>query len=146
MRILRDPQAAEEILQDLFFHLWGNATKFDPARGSLPAWLIVSARNRAISRLRSRRPSESVEGSNVLLEATVSSGFNLETAVARKELLDKVKGALDGLPAPQRETLELAFFEGLTHSEIAARTQEPLGTIKTRIRSAVQTLKQALRP
>jgi RNA polymerase sigma-70 factor, ECF subfamily len=145
MRILRDAQSAEEVLQDLFFYLWGNAGKFDPSRGSLPGWLLVSARNRAISRLRKLHPSESLDGPGSTLETTVSSGFSLESAVARKELVDKVKGALEGLPAIQREAVELAFFEGLTHSEIAIRTQEPLGTIKTRIRSAVQTLRQALR-
>lgn len=144
LRILRDAQSAEEVLQDLFFYLWGNAQKFDPKRGSLAGWLIVSARNRAISRLRRLHPTESLDEPDAPLGAKLSSGFNLESAVAQKEMLDKVKGALDTLPTLQREAFELAFFDGLTHSEIAERTQEPLGTIKTRIRSAVQTLKQAL--
>ena len=145
MRVLRDEQTAEEVLQDLFFNFWANAAKFDPSRGSLPAWLLVSARNRAISRLRQRHPSESLDEPDSTFAVALSSGFNLESAVARKELVDKVKVALDGLPVIQREAVELAFFEGLTHSEIAVRTQEPLGTIKTRLRSAVQTLRQALR-
>jgi RNA polymerase sigma-70 factor, ECF subfamily len=95
--------------------------------------------------LRRLHPTESLDEPDAPLAAKLSSGFNLESAVAQKEMLDKVKGALDTLPTVQREAIELAFFDGLTHSEIAQRTQEPLGTIKTRIRSAVQTLKQALR-
>jgi RNA polymerase sigma-70 factor (ECF subfamily) len=144
-RILGDPAAAEEVLQDLFFSLWKNAEKFDSSRGSLYGWLVVSARNRAISKLRTVRPSDTSGISQDSLEQTVSSGFNLESAVAKKELVEKVKGALDALPGPQREAVELAFFEGLTHSEIAARVDEPLGTVKTRIRTGVQVLRQALR-
>ncbi len=97
LRILRDTQAAEEILQDVFFYLWGNAGKFDASRGSLPGWLVVSARNRAISRLRKVNPGESLGGSDAIMEATVSSGFNLESAVGRKEMLDKVRRVLDGM-------------------------------------------------
>ncbi len=70
--------------------------------------------------------------------------FNFESAVAQKQLLDRVKGALEKLPAEQRAAVELAYFEGLTHSEIAARTGDPLGTVKTRLRSAVETLKRTL--
>ena len=141
-RILRDTQAAEEILQDIFYQLWRTATEFDSARGSLPGWLAVIARNRAISRLRRHRPEQGEE----LLENTIVMPFNLETAVAQQELLGRVKRALDGLPKEQRATLELAYFEGLTHSEIAARTGDPLGTVKTRLRSAVETLKRKLQP
>ena len=141
-RILRDTQAAEEILQDIFYQLWRTATEFDSARGSLPGWLAVIARNRAISRLRRHRPEQGEE----LFENTVVMPFNLETAVAQQELLGRVKRALDGLPKEQRATLELAYFEGLTHSEIAARTGDPLGTVKTRLRSAVETLKRKLQP
>jgi RNA polymerase sigma-70 factor (ECF subfamily) len=72
--------------------------------------------------------------------------FNLETAVAQQELLGRVKQTLDELPKEQRATLELAYFEGLTHSEIAERTGDPLGTVKTRLRSAVETLKRKLQP
>jgi RNA polymerase sigma-70 factor, ECF subfamily len=141
-RILRDTQAAEEILQDIFYQLWRTATDFDSSRGSLPGWLAVIARHRAISRLRRHRPEQGEE----LLENTIVMPFNLETAVARQELLGRVKQALDGLPKEQRSTLELAYFEGLTHSEIAERTGDPLGTVKTRLRTAVETLKRKLQP
>jgi RNA polymerase sigma-70 factor, ECF subfamily len=137
-RILRDTQAAEEILQDIFYQLWRTAPQFDPARGSLPGWLLVIARNRAISRLRRHNPASGEE----LLENTVVLPTNLESTIAQQQLIGQVKGALDGLPKEQRAAIELAYFEGLTHSEIAARTGDPLGTVKTRLRSAVETLKR----
>jgi RNA polymerase sigma-70 factor, ECF subfamily len=139
-RILRDTQAAEEILQDIFFQIWRNAAQFDSSRGSLGGWLMVIARNRAISRLRRHNPAAGEE----LLENTVSLPFNLESAVAQKQLLEKVKSALALLPEEQRAVVELAYFEGLTHSEIAQRTGDPLGTVKTRLRAAVETLKRVL--
>ncbi|MGO9591392.1 MAG: RNA polymerase sigma factor [Candidatus Acidiferrales bacterium] len=139
-RILRDTQAAEEILQDIFFQLWRMPSRFDASRGSLPGWLLVIARNRAISRLRRHNPAAGDE----LGENSVVLPVNFESAVAQKQLLDRVKGALDNLPAEQRACVELAYFEGLTHSEIAARTGDPLGTVKTRLRSAVETLKRTL--
>jgi RNA polymerase sigma-70 factor, ECF subfamily len=139
-RILRDTQAAEEILQDIFFQLWRTAKQFDPKRGSLPGWLTVIARNRAISRLRRKRPEEG----NELIEGMIVMPCNLETAAAQNQLMGRVRVALENLPTEQRATLELAYFEGLTHSEIAQRTGDPLGTVKTRIRSAVETLKNRL--
>ncbi len=142
LRVLRDVGAAEEILQDIFYQLWQKASQFDPSRGSLPAWLLVVARNRAISRLRRHEPSAGEE----LLENTVTLPAQLENAVAQQQLLGRVRGILETLPAAQREALELAYFEGLTHSEIAQRTGEPLGTVKTRLRSAVETLKRILHP
>ena len=140
-RILHDTQAAEEILQDIFFQLWRNAREFDPKRGSLPGWLTVIARNRAISRLRKRRPEDGDE----LIECTIAMPYNLETVAAQNQLMTRVKAALENLPIEQRAALELAYFEGLTHSEIAERTGDPLGTVKTRIRSAVEALKSRLR-
>jgi RNA polymerase sigma-70 factor (ECF subfamily) len=141
-RILRDNQAAEEILQDIFYQLWRTAAQFDRSRGSLPGWLMVIGRNRAISLLRRRNPSQGEE----LLEKTVTLPFNLESTVAQEQLLGRVKGALEGLPKEQRAAVELAYFEGMTHSEIARRTGDPLGTVKTRLRSAMETLKRKLQP
>jgi RNA polymerase sigma-70 factor (ECF subfamily) len=140
-RILRDSQAAEEILQDIFYQLWRTATQFDASRGSLPGWMLVIARNRAISRLRRHNPASGEE----LLENTVVLPTNLESTIAQQQLVGKVKGALDSLPKEQRAAIELAYFEGLTHSEIAERTGDPLGTVKTRLRSAVETLKRNLK-
>ena len=139
-RILRDSQAAEEILQDTFFQLWRSAARFDASRGSLAGWLLVMARNRAISRLRRRNPTAGDE----LGENTVVLPLNLESSVAQQQLLARVKSALEKLPAEQRACVELAYFEGLTHTEIAQRTGDPLGTVKTRLRSAVESLKRNL--
>ncbi len=137
-RILRDTQAAEEILQDIFYQLWRTAGQFDASRGSLPGWLLVIARNRAISRLRRHNPASGEE----LLENTVVLPTNLESSIAQQQMVGKVRGAMESLPKEQRAALELAYFEGLTHSEIAARTGDPLGTVKTRLRSALETLKR----
>ncbi len=139
-RILRDRQAAEEILQDVFFQLWRAPERFDATRGSLHGWLLVIARNRAISQLRRHNPAAGEE----LLESTVISTFTAETAASQQQMLGRVKGALENLPAEQRAAVELAYFDGLTHSEIAKRTGDPLGTVKTRLRSAVETLRRSL--
>ncbi len=139
-RILRDKGAAEEILQDIFYQVWRTAEKFDPQRGSLPGWLVVVARNRAISKLRRRSTSSDDE----LNENTVACPFNLESAASQNQLLGRVRGAMESLPDGQREAIELAYFEGMTHSEIASKTGEALGTVKTRIRSALEVLRRAV--
>ena len=139
-RILRDKGAAEEILQDIFYQVWRAAEKFDPQRGSLPGWLLVVARNRAISKL--RRPGGS--GADELNENAVACPFNLESAASQNQLLGRVRGAMQSLPEGQREAIELAYFEGMTHSEIASKTGEALGTVKTRIRSALEVLRRVV--
>ncbi|MGH9788693.1 MAG: sigma-70 family RNA polymerase sigma factor [Candidatus Acidiferrales bacterium] len=145
-RVLRDKPAAEEILQDIFYQLWRTADRFDPARGSLPGWLLVAARNRAISRLR-RSPAF---GPNAPADdparLEVALPFNLESAVAQRQAMSKVQQSMQQLPPEQRQALEMAYFEGMTHSEIAARTGDPLGTIKSRLRAAVETLRRVLNP
>jgi RNA polymerase sigma-70 factor, ECF subfamily len=139
-RILRDPGSAEEVLQDIFYQLWRTASRFDLTRGSLPGWLLVMARNRSIDRLRRRNLGAS-EG---IAPNSVAAIPSLETSAAQNEMISRAKAILEGMPGPQREALEMAYFEGLTHSEIAARTKEPLGTIKTRLRSALQELRKVL--
>jgi RNA polymerase sigma-70 factor, ECF subfamily len=138
-RILRDTGAAEEILQDLFYQIWRTAERFDAARGSLAGWLLVAARNRAISKL--RRKTGKTEKLN---ENGVSLRLDIESQAAQSILLDKVRGAMSRLPETQRQALEFAYFEGMSHTEIAEKTGQPLGTVKTRIRSAMETLKQEL--
>jgi RNA polymerase sigma-70 factor, ECF subfamily len=142
MRILTDAGAAEEILQDVFLQVWRNASRFDPQRGSLSGWLLVTTRNRAIDRLRRRAP----QGPDPAPEELAMPGASLETGVAQDEMMALVKTALNDLAPGQRAVLEMAYFEGLTHSEIAERSGEPLGTVKTRLRSALQVLKKALNP
>lgn len=143
-RILQDRHAAEEVLQDLFLQLWRNAGQFDSSRGSLPAWLMVIARNRAISRLRGARSRELLEENEVDYANTFASDQNIEDDASRAELARSVSAALNTLPAEQRQALELAYFEGMTQTEIAVRTGCPLGTVKTRVRTAMQSLRQIL--
>jgi RNA polymerase sigma-70 factor (ECF subfamily) len=142
VRTLRDPQAAEEILQDLFLQLWRGAARFDATRGSLPAWLMVIGRNRALSRLRTREHREIPEDIEAFPANAVPSSVNLEDDAERSLLMEKLRSAMATLPAEQREAVELAYFEGMTQTEIAARTGSPLGTVKSRVRSAMQSLKQ----
>ena len=144
MRILNDHQAAEEVLQDVFLQLWNQPGRFDASRGSLPAWLLVIARNRAISRLRGRRDRELLEEEEGDFAGTFVSAENIEDEAARAQRARSIAAALEKLPQEQRQAVELAYFEGMTQSEIAARTGAPLGTVKTRVRTAMQTLRQSL--
>ncbi len=138
LRVLNDPSQAEDVMQEIFFQVWRNPNAFVSGRGSLGAWLAVMARNRAIDALRRRRPTDSVD--DVVLALTSDLGSEVE----RNRMMEKVRGVLKDLPIEQQKSVELAFFEGLTHSEIASRTGDPLGTVKTRIRSALITLRKAI--
>jgi RNA polymerase sigma-70 factor, ECF subfamily len=142
VRILKDTSAAEEVLQDLFLQLWRGASRFDASRGSLPAWLLVIGRNRALSRLRRRDRREVLEDPEEFSLDSVPSAGDLEDEAWRRQLMERLKGALATLPPEQKEALELAYFEGMTQTEIAARTGSPLGTVKSRVRAAMQSLKQ----
>jgi len=135
LRVLGDTGAAEDILQDVFLRLWRNPDAFDANRGGLGAWLAVITRNRAIDFLRKRPPETDI--------ADVVVGYEPDMRAAEwSRALEKIRGALAGMPLPQRSALEMAYFEGLTHSEIAAKTGEPLGTIKSRIRAGLQALRK----
>ena len=138
LRVLGDTGAAEDVLQDIFMQLWRKPDSFDANRGSLAAWLAVIARHRAIDALRKRKPETNVT------EVVIALDFDLEEEAGRRMAIEKVRSALAGMPAEQRMAVELAFFEGLTHSEVATKTGEPLGTVKTRIRSALQALRKAM--
>jgi RNA polymerase sigma-70 factor, ECF subfamily len=138
LRVLGETTEAEDILQEIFLQLWRNPQTFDSNRGSLGAWLAVITRHRAIDHLRRRRPESDIE------DVIVAVDTRLEQTTDRNMAIAKIRAVVDRLPAEQRKPLEMAFFEGLTHSEIASKTGEPLGTIKTRIRSALLTLRKAL--
>jgi RNA polymerase sigma-70 factor (ECF subfamily) len=137
LRVLGDTGAAEDVLQDVFMQLWRNPGLFDSNRGSLGAWLAVIARNRAIDALRKRRPENDIE------DVVLSVETDLAAEADRARAAEKVRSVLGTMPGPQRAALEMAYFEGLTHTEIAAKTGEPLGTIKTRIRAGLTTLRKA---
>jgi RNA polymerase sigma-70 factor (ECF subfamily) len=136
LRILRDKGEAEDVVQEVFVQAWRQAQRFDPARGTPAAWLCTIARTRALDRLRRRvaRREEPGEASPAPSERP------------RREEGLAVRKALDGLSPDQRAALELAYYEGLTQTEIAARLGEPLGTIKTRIRTAMIRLRETLGP
>jgi len=138
LRVLGETTQAEDILQEIFLQLWRNPQTFDSNRGSLGAWLAVITRHRAIDQLRRRRPESDIE------DVVVAVDTRLEQTTDRNMAIAKIRAVVERLPAEQRKPLEMAFFEGLTHSEIASKTGEPLGTIKTRIRSALLTLRKAL--
>ena len=139
LRILRDPEQAEDVLQEVFMQLWRKPISLDRGRGSLSALLIAITRNRSIDMIRRRRHTQSAD------ELDMPSSFNLATDSERRLLVNRVREIAATLPLEQRAALELAFFEGLTHTEIAAKTGAPLGTVKTRIRIALQSLGRTLK-
>ncbi len=137
LRVLRDPGSAEDVLQEVFMQIWRTPDSFSAARGSLGGWLAVVARNRSIDALRRKRPSTNVD------DIALASSYNLADEAERTSLMERARTVILKLPREQRKTLEMAFFDGLTHSEIAEMTGDPLGTVKTRIRSALLTLRKA---
>jgi RNA polymerase sigma-70 factor, ECF subfamily len=138
LRVLKDTGQAEDVMQDIFIQIWKKPSAFVSGRGSLGAWLVVVARNRAIDALRRRRPMDSVE------DVVLSSSTDLGAEAERNTLMEKVRVYLHQLPPEQRKSVEMAYFEGMSHSEIAEKTGDPLGTVKTRIRLALITLRKAM--
>jgi len=145
-RILGDTGEAEEVLQEVFLHVWNAAATFDPSRGPVLAWLLVATRSRSIDRLRSRRPGRS--GGTVGLDEAPEtvSREDVEGDAAAREWEAHCRAAIGELPEDQRRALELAYFEGLTQQEIAERTATPLGTVKTRVRLGLMKLRERIRP
>jgi len=137
LRVLGDTGAAEDVLQEVFLQLWRNPGVFDSSRGNMAAWLAVIARNRAIDSLRKRRPEADIA------DVVVSVEPDLAGDTERARAMEKIRSVLGDMPAAQRSALEMAYFEGLTHTESSARTGEPRGTVKTRIRAGVLSLRKA---
>jgi len=143
-RIVRDPAASEEVLQEVFWQIWREAARYDPRRGSPEAWVVMRAKTRAIDRLRAMRRREKTfvaPADDSLTRSTEEPAENPGVAVETRGL---VRSALNALPESQRRVVELAFFEGLTQSEIAGRLGEPLGTVKTRARLGLERLKSLI--
>jgi len=142
LRVLRDASDAQEVLQETFLAAWTDASKFDSARGSELGWLISMARSRGIDRLRSRqrRGQREEEAGREISRAS----SEVDDPVAFREIRAAVRSALQELPDAQRSALEMAYFDGLSQSEIAARLGEPLGTIKTRMNLAMKKLRERL--
>jgi RNA polymerase sigma-70 factor, ECF subfamily len=138
LRVLGETGAAEDVLQEIFMQLWRTPGAFDASRGNLAPWLAVITRNRAVDTLRKRRPQTEIT------ETVVSVEPDLASQTDRGRVTEKVRSVLKDMPAPQRQALEMAYFEGYSHSEIAEKTKEPLGTIKTRIRNGLMLLRKAV--
>lgn len=144
LRVLRDPGAAEDVVQEAFFNIWRQGTSYDTARGTVRTWLLTVVHHRAIDRVRSMRAKTRGDvaiDSVLFLQAkedtwaTVSAGLESE----------RIRAAVATLPPEQRQVVEMAYFAGLTHVEIAERVGIPLGTVKGRMRLAVDKLRDALR-
>ena len=148
-RILGAGGEAEEVVQEVFLYVWRAAASFDPQRGSVLTWLLIVTRSRAIDRLRTRRPSGARETPMRSLEELgegPASRDDVEADSAGREWQSLCRAAIGELPADQRRALELAYFEGLTQEEIAAKTSTPLGTVKTRVRLGLMKLRERMRP
>jgi RNA polymerase sigma-70 factor (ECF subfamily) len=137
--LLRDRAEAEDVVQESFLEVWRRSGGWDPARGTRETWAVLIARSRALDRLRARGSARRAAERVAADPAVAPEPPRLEPAEAR-QLRERVRAALDALPPPQREAVELAYFGGLSQVEIAARLGEPLGTVKTRTRLAMEKL------
>jgi RNA polymerase sigma-70 factor, ECF subfamily len=142
MRITANREAAEELTIDVFHDIWRRAARYDPANGTVLGWIMNQARSRAIDRLRFENRKKRSYGGDVepLAEAAVDPWDALEL----REQGDALRKALAALTPGERQAIEMTFFAGLTHVEAAARLDQPLGTIKTRIRSGLYKLRHTL--
>ncbi len=142
LRILERPEDAEEVLLDVYMKAWKYSARYSDKRGSVQAWLMIMARNAAIDRIRQKRvqPKTAAFEPENMAEAK-STEASPEEQTAERERRRRVQIALRELPPEQREVVELAFFGGLTHAELAERLREPLGTIKSRIRMGLVRLR-----
>jgi RNA polymerase sigma-70 factor (ECF subfamily) len=141
LRVLREPGLAEDVMQEVLLQVWKRPQSFVSQRGNLGAWLSVVTRNRSIDVLRKRSPLEQLAP---LDEIQLPDPRNMVLATEQDWLMDKVRVALNALPEEQQGPLELAYFQGLSHTEIAEKTGSPLGTVKTRIRAGLMTIRKAM--
>lgn len=142
-RVTGNPADAEEVLQDVFIQAWSQAALYAPARGTPRTWLLTIARSRAIDRLRRRRWDE---GPGSTGQEPSDSAGNPAADLEERERRDAVQKAVGLLPPEQRAAIELAYFEGFTHAEIAMQTGDPLGTVKGRLRLGMEKLRALLGP
>ena len=144
-RILGGAAEAEEVLQEAFLQAWLQAERYDPARSSVSTWLVLIVRSRALNRLRSRQARDRATLAAEAEPRPGDASSASEVHVFHAERRERVREVLAELPVEQRQVLELAFYEGLSQSEIATRTGAPLGTVKTRALLGMKKLRQSLR-
>jgi RNA polymerase sigma-70 factor, ECF subfamily len=143
MRITRNRQTAEELTVDVFHDVWRRASTYDPAGGSVIGWVMNQARSRAIDRLRFDHRKKRVDPRGDPTEGAVPTTGPLE-ALEREEEGRRLRDAVGTLTAHERDAIEMAFFGGLTHAETAEKLDQPLGTVKTRIRTGLEKLRDVL--
>jgi len=143
--LLKDADEAEDVVEETFWQAWRKASSYEPSRGAVSTWLLTIGRRRALDRLRAkgRRREESMSQTGVLADVASSLPDPLQ-AVEGSERRSHVRAALNELPEEQRSVLELGYFQGLSQTEIAEMTGQPLGTVKTRMRLAMQKLREPL--
>jgi RNA polymerase sigma-70 factor (ECF subfamily) len=145
-RMLRQAEDVEDVVEETFWQAWRQASRFDRSRGAVQTWLLTIARSRALDRVRAlrRRREEPLEGDDgqLVVQQAAEGDPGLDAEASERRRI--VGAALSGLPAEQREALELGYFGGLSQTEIAERTGQPLGTVKTRMRLALQKLRSQL--
>jgi RNA polymerase sigma-70 factor (ECF subfamily) len=144
LRIAGERDAAEDAVQEAFLRVWRRADRYDAERGGVRAWFLRLVRNVAIDHLRSRGARDRAETRGAADPAEVAAPERPDDVAAHRERVQRLRAALEGLPLEQRRAIEIAYFEGLSHSEIAAREGTPLGTVKTRIREGVLRLRAGL--
>jgi len=143
-RIVQQRPTAEEVTQDIFLQLWRNARLYDAQRGPLQPWLLTLARNRALDTLRLKRERQRSREDDFGARELVCTAPDPETLADREDRAEKVRGVMAELPAQQRRAIELAYFDGMSHSEIAEKLMEPLGTVKSWIRNGLLKLREGL--
>jgi len=146
LRVLGDTSSSEEVLLDVYTQVWRQAASYDASRGTPLAWLTTIARSRAIDRLRSGWQDQQRKEPLETLGDAVADAANPEETTAAAERQRLVRAALAELSPEQREVIELAYYSGLSHSEIAEKLNQPLGTVKTRTRLGMMKLREALAP
>lgn len=146
VKLLRRRETAEEVLQETFLQAWNQAEKFDPRRASPRGWLILMARSKAIDRLRSSRSRSNREERKAKEDQLVMAQHEpaADETLLTRERDHRLEQALETLPDEQKSCIRLAFFEGLTHKELAEKLDQPLGTVKSRISLGMKKLRQEL--
>ncbi len=142
VNLLRDPDEAEDVVEETFWQAWQNADSYEPSGGAVSTWLLTMGRRRTLDRLRARKRHRDHAGARGITFADAESTANQETEVG--ELYEGVRVALRGLPEEQREVLDMSYLDGMSQADIAEVAGLPIGTVKTRVRLAMQKLRDPI--